>query len=183
MLSYCELFVTSFCFQEHISYWIVRNSWGSSFGDNGYLYIKMGNNLCGECNIKKPFSPQSGQFQILTKMPNFILWNGKNKKHTVLCEIKAGDKLTFVTGLCSRLFKGRKEKKRRGGCCALCTGTCYAGWKHPVAELFFTCLKFGVLNQGERFCLNVHIIRFHPQTRNLELPFTTLIYSRSKLGL
>ena len=55
--------------------------------------------------------------------------------------------------------------------------------KHPVAELFFTCLKFGVLNQEERFCLNVHIIRFHPQTRNLELPFTTLIYSRSKLGL
>lgn len=151
--------------------------------------------------ILKPFSPRSGQFQILTKMSNFILWNGKNKKHTILCEIKAGDKLTFVTGLCSRLFKGRKEKKRRGGCCALCcctlcgfpsgalqvlrkiTGTCYAGSKHPVAELFFTCLKFGILNQGERFCLNVHIIRFHPQTRNLELPFTTLIYSRSKLGL
>ena len=70
--------------------------------------------------ILKPFFPRSGQFQILTKMPNFILWNGKKKKHTVLCEIKAGDKLTFVTGLCSQLFKGRKEKKRRGGCCALC---------------------------------------------------------------
>ena len=46
----------------------------------------------------KPFSTGSGQFQILTKMPNFILWNGKNKKHTVLCEIKVLDMLAFLTG-------------------------------------------------------------------------------------
>lgn len=39
--------ITGYDFNEHISYWIVRNSWGSSFGDNGYLYIKMGDNLCG----------------------------------------------------------------------------------------------------------------------------------------
>lgn len=30
-----------------IPYYIVRNSWGTDFGDNGYLYIKIGGNLCG----------------------------------------------------------------------------------------------------------------------------------------
>lgn len=124
-----EPFITSLYFQEHISYWIVRNSWGSSFGDNGYLYIKMGDNLCGEFKLK-PFSLRSGQFPILTKIPNFILWSGKTKKHTLLCESKAGDKLTFVTGLCRGLVKSKgiynleewcpQGKKRRGGCCVLC---------------------------------------------------------------
>ncbi|XP_011495433.1 PREDICTED: cathepsin O-like isoform X2 [Ceratosolen solmsi marchali] len=33
-----------------IPYYIVRNSWGSSFGDKGYLYIAIGNNLCGIAN-------------------------------------------------------------------------------------------------------------------------------------
>ncbi|XP_058808219.1 cathepsin O-like [Phymastichus coffea] len=31
-------------------YYIVRNSWGPSFGDKGYLYIAIGNNLCGIAN-------------------------------------------------------------------------------------------------------------------------------------
>ena len=30
-----------------IHYYIVRNSWGTDFGDGGYLYIKIGENLCG----------------------------------------------------------------------------------------------------------------------------------------
>lgn len=39
--------ITGYDFNGHIWYWIVRNSWGPSYGDNGYLYIKMGDNLCG----------------------------------------------------------------------------------------------------------------------------------------
>ncbi|XP_067661394.1 cathepsin O-like [Haliotis asinina] len=30
-----------------VPFYIVRNSWGVDFGDNGYLYIKYGDNLCG----------------------------------------------------------------------------------------------------------------------------------------
>ncbi|CAG5125468.1 unnamed protein product [Candidula unifasciata] len=30
-----------------IPYYIIRNSWGSNFGDHGYIYIKYGDNLCG----------------------------------------------------------------------------------------------------------------------------------------
>ncbi|XP_046369836.2 cathepsin O-like [Haliotis rufescens] len=30
-----------------VPFYIVRNSWGTDFGDNGYLYIKIGDNLCG----------------------------------------------------------------------------------------------------------------------------------------
>lgn len=31
-------------------YWIVKNSWGSSWGSSGYIYIKKGQNLCGLAN-------------------------------------------------------------------------------------------------------------------------------------
>ncbi|KAK2848855.1 hypothetical protein Q5P01_008689 [Channa striata] len=30
-----------------IPYWIVQNSWGTSWGDGGYVYIRIGNNVCG----------------------------------------------------------------------------------------------------------------------------------------
>ncbi|KAL9972202.1 hypothetical protein ACROYT_G018462 [Oculina patagonica] len=42
--------ITGYDFNGNIWYWIVRNSWGPSYGDNGYLYIKMGDNLCGVAN-------------------------------------------------------------------------------------------------------------------------------------
>ncbi|XP_056898304.1 cathepsin O isoform X2 [Takifugu flavidus] len=30
-----------------IPYWIVQNSWGTTWGDKGYVYIKVGSNICG----------------------------------------------------------------------------------------------------------------------------------------
>nr|KAG5711673.1 hypothetical protein BaRGS_016855 [Batillaria attramentaria] len=34
-------------FHCSVPYYIVRNSWGTGFGMDGYLYIKIGDNLCG----------------------------------------------------------------------------------------------------------------------------------------
>lgn len=31
-----------------IPHYIVRNSWGTSFGDKGYLYLSINNNICGK---------------------------------------------------------------------------------------------------------------------------------------
>ncbi|XP_012732382.2 cathepsin O isoform X1 [Fundulus heteroclitus] len=30
-----------------IPYWIVQNSWGTTWGDQGYVYVKIGGNICG----------------------------------------------------------------------------------------------------------------------------------------
>jgi len=43
---------------EKGGYWIVKNSWGTSWGTNGYIYIKKGSNLCGISD--SPMYPQVG---------------------------------------------------------------------------------------------------------------------------
>lgn len=34
-----------------IPYWIVQNTWGTAWGDEGYVYIKIGGNICGKYDL------------------------------------------------------------------------------------------------------------------------------------
>ncbi|XP_005853064.1 PREDICTED: cathepsin O-like [Myotis brandtii] len=42
------IIITGFDKTGTTPYWIVRNSWGSSWGVDGYAHVKMGSNICGE---------------------------------------------------------------------------------------------------------------------------------------
>lgn len=32
-----------------VPFWIVRNTWGTDWGEHGYVRLKFNSNMCGEC--------------------------------------------------------------------------------------------------------------------------------------
>ncbi|XP_017783728.1 PREDICTED: cathepsin O-like [Nicrophorus vespilloides] len=42
--------IVGYDLESEIPHYIVRNSWGEDFGDKGYVYIAIGNNICGIAN-------------------------------------------------------------------------------------------------------------------------------------
>lgn len=48
---------------NNLSYYILRNSWGTSWGDNGYMYLGRGN----DPSTNKPYNDGKGQCGVLSK--------------------------------------------------------------------------------------------------------------------
>lgn len=44
--------IVGYDMEASIPYYIIKNSWGSVFGNKGYIYIAIGKNLCGKINYK-----------------------------------------------------------------------------------------------------------------------------------
>ncbi|KAF4717451.1 hypothetical protein FOZ62_007449, partial [Perkinsus olseni] len=47
---------TAFAIRTICSYYIIRNSWGDSWGEDGYIYMKRGDNSLGRCNMLEMMS-------------------------------------------------------------------------------------------------------------------------------
>jgi len=46
-LDHCVQLVGYSSYGSRNGYWIVRNSWGTSWGEDGYIYLALGSNTCG----------------------------------------------------------------------------------------------------------------------------------------
>ena len=42
-----EMVIVGYGALNNVPYWIVRNTWGTSWGQSGYVFIKRGTNECG----------------------------------------------------------------------------------------------------------------------------------------
>jgi C1A family cysteine protease len=48
-INHCVM-ATGFNTTAETPYWIVRNSWASTWGEAGYIYLEMAENTCGVAN-------------------------------------------------------------------------------------------------------------------------------------
>lgn len=45
------MLVVGYGVEDGVPYWLVQNSWGTDWGEKGYIKVEMGKNMCGKSFI------------------------------------------------------------------------------------------------------------------------------------
>lgn len=72
------MLVVGYGVEDGVPYWLVQNSWGTDWGEKGYIKVEMGKNMCGKSFIM--------EFKLYNRTYfRYSLQNKGSERHILKC--------------------------------------------------------------------------------------------------